>query len=108
MRDRIAALGPIAAVAGAVGLCCGLPVVLSTGIAGAIAGWSLQSWTLSGLGLVLAGVGWARWARGRHEQTSHCSMSATPVEASPVRTEASAQDGATDVKTDGATRETHP
>ncbi len=104
MRDRIATLGPIAAVASAVGLCCGLPVVLSTGIAGAIAGWSLQSWTLSGLGIVLTGVGWARWPRGRHEQASHHSMSATPVEASPVRPEARA----TDINTDGTTRETHP
>lgn len=108
MRERIATLGPIAAVAGVVGLCCGLPVVLSTGIAGAIAGWSLQSWTLSGLGVVLAALGWARWARGRHDQTSHCSMAATPFEASPARTDASDQDRATDIKTDDTTKETHP
>ncbi len=108
MRDRIATLGPIAAVAGVVGLCCGLPVVLSTGIAGAIAGWSLQSWTLSGLGLVLAALGWARWARGRHEQNSQCSMSATPGAASPARTDASDQDRTSDIKTEGTTRETHP
>ncbi len=31
MRERIATLGPIAAVAGAFGLCCGLPVLLSMG-----------------------------------------------------------------------------
>ena len=65
MRDRITTIGPIAATAGAIGLCCGLPVLLSLGIAGAIAGWSLQSWALIGLGLALAAAGWARWVRGR-------------------------------------------
>lgn len=65
MRDRITTIGPIAAMAGAIGLCCGLPVLLSLGIAGAIAGWSLQSWVLIALGLALAAAGWARWVRGR-------------------------------------------
>ena len=37
MRDRITTIGPIAATADAIGLCCGLPVLLSLGIAGAIA-----------------------------------------------------------------------
>ncbi len=55
MRERIATIGPIAAVAGAFGLCCGLSVLLSMGVVGAIAGWSLQSWALLGLGLVGAG-----------------------------------------------------
>ena len=56
MRDRLATLGPIAAVAGALGLCCGLPVLLSLGVTGAVAGWSLQSWTLLSLGLLLAAL----------------------------------------------------
>lgn len=64
MRDRVTTIGPIAAMAGAIGLCCGLPVLLSLGIAGVIAGWSLQSWVLIGLGLVLAAAGWARWVAG--------------------------------------------
>ena len=46
MRDRITTIGPIAATADAIGLCCGLPVLLSLGIAGAIASWSLQNWVL--------------------------------------------------------------
>ncbi len=54
MRDRIATIGPIAAVAGAFGLCCGLPLLLSMGVVGAVAGWSLQSWALIGVGLALA------------------------------------------------------
>jgi len=65
MRDRSAAIGPLAAVAGVLGLCCGLPVLLSLGMVGAIAGWSLQSWVLIGLGLVVAAAGWARWATSR-------------------------------------------
>lgn len=69
MRERIATIGLIAAVAGAFGLCCGLPVLLSVGVVGAIAGWSLQSWAL--IGLALAAIGYARWARGRRRgQTS--------------------------------------
>jgi len=39
MRERIATIGPIAAVAGAFGLCCGLPLLLSMGVVGAVAGW---------------------------------------------------------------------
>ena len=65
MRDRLATIGPLAAVAGVLGLCCGLPVLLSIGVVGAIAGWSLQSWVLIGVGLVLAAVGSTRWATRR-------------------------------------------
>jgi len=32
MRDRIATIGPIAAAVGALGLCCGLPVLLSIAV----------------------------------------------------------------------------
>lgn len=70
MRDRIATIGPIAAVAGVLGICCGLPVLLSIGVVGAIAGWSQQSWVLIGLGLALAAVGAGRWAR-RRDRTGH-------------------------------------
>ncbi len=70
MRERIATIGPIAAVAGVFGLCCALPVLLSLGVVGAVAGWSLQSWALVGLGLLLAAVGWARWARSQRQQQS--------------------------------------
>lgn len=73
MRDRIATIGPIAAVAGALGLCCGLPVLLSLGVLSAGAGLSLQNWALVGVGLVLALVGWAWWARRRRapEDATH-------------------------------------
>jgi len=84
MRDRI---GPIAAVAGAFGLCCGLPVLLSMGVVGAIAGWSLQSWVLIGLGLALSAAGWTRWARGRRgDLTCDRPMSPAHVTVAPDQT----------------------
>ena len=63
MRERIATVGPIAAVARALGLCCGLPVLFSLGVAGPIARLSVQNLALTGLGLVLAALGWVRILR---------------------------------------------
>ncbi|MFC5382146.1 hypothetical protein [Aquipuribacter nitratireducens] len=63
MRDRIATVGPIAAVGAALGLCCGLPILLSLGVLGAITGLSLQSWALVGLGVGLTAFGWVRIVR---------------------------------------------
>ena len=65
MREQMVTLGPIAAVAGVLGVCCGLPLLLSIGVVGAIAGWSLQSWALIGLGIVMAGAGGTRFVRAR-------------------------------------------
>ncbi|KAB2811005.1 hypothetical protein F9L07_03470 [Pimelobacter simplex] len=53
------------AVVGAVGICCGLPVLLSLGLLGAVAGMSLQSWALIGVGLVLLVLGWVTRVRRR-------------------------------------------
>ena len=84
MRDRIATIGPIAAVAGVLGICCGLPVLLSIGMVGAIAGWSLQSWALIGLGLAVAAVGWARWSRSRRsDSTRHHPLPGVHENAAP-------------------------
>ena len=66
MRERTSDATPviaIAGVAGVLGLCCGLPVLLSLGVLGTLAGLSLQSWALIGVGLVVAVVGAARWMR---------------------------------------------
>jgi predicted alpha/beta hydrolase len=96
MRDRIATIGPSAAVAGAFGLCCGLPVLLSIGVVGSIAGWSLQSWALIGVGLVVAAVGWARWARSRRDDdTCRRPVSSTHEHATPDQTADSTTDATT-------------
>lgn len=93
MRDRLATIGPVAAVAGALGLCCGLPVLLSLGVVGAIAGWSLQSWALLVLGLAVAALGWARPLRGRRHDKSYAQPGATaPVEAATAQTTDSTTD----------------
>lgn len=65
MRDRMGTVGPVVAVVGAVGICCGLPVLLSLGLLGAVAGMSLQSWALIGVGLVLLVLGWVTRVRRR-------------------------------------------
>lgn len=101
MRDRNTTVGPIAAMASAIGLCCGLPVLLSLGIAGAIAGWSLQSWVLVGLGLVLAAAGWARWVRGRRRDRP------TPRPRPTAHAEAWPAQNA-DSPTDGTVKENNP
>lgn len=63
MRDRVGAVGPVAAVVGAVGICCGLPLLMSLGALGAVAGMSLQSWALIGVGVVLVVLGWVKRVR---------------------------------------------
>ncbi len=100
MRDRIAIVGPIAAVAGVLGLCCGLPVLLSIGAVGAIAGWSLQSWALIGLGLAAAAFGGARWARSRRDNDA-CRRPGASVH------ESAAPDQSADSTPDATTRGTN-
>lgn len=99
MRDRAAIGGPIAAAAAILGLCCGLPVLLSIGVVGAIAGWSLQSWVLIGFGLAVAAFGWARRAAGRRDD-ERCRRSGPYVHAG------AAPDQNTDSATDATTRGT--
>jgi len=65
---------PVVAIAAAVGLCCGLPVLLSLGVLGATAGLSRQSWALMGLGLGLAVLGWVRLTRHRRSTGPHCDL----------------------------------
>ena len=106
MRERIAILAPIApiapiaAVAGLLGLCCGLPVLLSIGVVGAIAGWSLQSWALIGLGLLVAVFGGARWARSRRDDDT-CPRPGTSVH------ESAGPDQSADSTSDATTRGTN-
>jgi len=87
MRERVATIAPIADVGGALGLCCGLPVLLSLGVLGAVTGLSVSSWALIGLGLVLGALGWARWVRRRRSHDARCRVSAlrTPKDSTPDR-----------------------
>ncbi len=87
MRERAATIAPIAAVGGVLGLCCGLPVLFSLGVLGAVTGLSVQSWALIGLGLVLGALGWARWVRRRRSHDARCRVSAlrTPQDSTPDR-----------------------
>jgi len=93
MRDRISIVGATGAVLGALGLCCGLPVLLSLGLLGAFAGLSLGSWALIALGLAIAAFGlWRRHERrhrsprtARHEvqdRGAHEDMGVHPREGS--------------------------
>jgi threonine/homoserine/homoserine lactone efflux protein len=68
MRDRISIVGATGALLGALGLCCGLPVLLSLGFLGAFAGLSLGSWVLLALGL--ATVAFAVWRRHQRRHRS--------------------------------------
>ena len=64
MRDRLGAVGATGAVLGVFGLCCGLPVLVSLGLLGALAGISLGSWVL--IALALATLLFGLWRR--HER----------------------------------------
>jgi len=65
MRERISTVGVTGALVGALGLCCGLPVLLALGSLGALAGITWGSWLLIGVGLVTLAVGIRRChARG--------------------------------------------
>jgi hypothetical protein len=87
VRERVPALVPFAAVGGVLGLCCGLPVLFSLGVLGAVAGLSVSSWALIGLGLVLGALGWARWVWRRRSTAARCRVSAlrTPQDSTPDR-----------------------
>ncbi|MDZ7883654.1 MAG: hypothetical protein U5N53_12390 [Mycobacterium sp.] len=75
-RATIAPLAAVAAaVAGVLGFCCGLPVLLSLGVLGAGAGLSMQNRALIGLGLVLAAFGWSRRAQRRRSADDMCGVS---------------------------------
>jgi hypothetical protein len=61
--DRTSGLGVLAAVG--LGVCCGLPVLLSVAAGVTIAGVGLRSWLLVGAGLVAVGAAAAWWVRRR-------------------------------------------
>lgn len=56
-------IAPLAAGASVLGICCGLPLLASAGVLGAIAGIGLGSWIIVALAAAVAVVGLARWRR---------------------------------------------
>lgn len=98
MRERVANIAPIAAVAGVLGLCCGLPVWLSLGVLGAAAGLSLQSWALIGVGLVLAVGGLVRLVKHQSSRDPGCDLGEPPA----------SQGRALDQSLDTTTKGNHP
>lgn len=66
MRDRPWGVGATGVVLGVLGLCCGLPVLLSLGLLGALAGISSGSWVLIALGLATVAYGLWRLNERRH------------------------------------------
>jgi len=58
-------LVPVAAGATALGVCCGLPLLASFGVAGVITGVSLGSWIAVVVASLAAVIGVLRWRRWR-------------------------------------------
>lgn len=85
MVERGTTVTPFVAAGGVLGVCCGLPVVFSLGVAGAVAGLSVSSWALIGLGLALAVLAGARWVSRPHTTPTACStLTAHPGTAGPT------------------------
>lgn len=60
MADRFNPMPVLGAAAVAVGLCCGLPVLLSAGVLTAVAGLGLGSWLILAIGAAIVIVALVR------------------------------------------------
>ena len=56
-------IAPLAAGASVLGICCGLPLLASAGVFGAVVGIGFGSWLIVALAVVVAVVGVLRWRR---------------------------------------------
>ncbi len=56
-------IAPLAAGASVLGICCGLPLLASAGVFGAVVGIGFGSWLIVALAVVVAVVGLVRWRR---------------------------------------------
>ena len=61
--SRSSLLAPFGAVAAAVGVCCGFPLLASIGLTGAIAGVGIGSWLLVAFAAFVTVAGLLRWRR---------------------------------------------
>ncbi len=90
MRERISTVGVTGTLVGALGLCCGIPVLLALGSLSALAGITWGSWLLIALGLVTLAFGIRRrhargprpaphrYMRAPHHQDPHPAADADP------------------------------
>jgi len=83
MRDRAQGFGLAAAVAGTFGICCGIPVLATLGPVGFLAGLSLASWTLIGLGAAAAVLGGWQLFKNMHRSGADSSV-AQPTPSAPA------------------------
>lgn len=80
MRDRAQGIG---LVAGALGICCAIPVLATLGLLGFLAGLSLASWALIGLSAAAAALGgWQLFRRARRSEAD--SSVARPTRSTPA------------------------
>lgn len=68
-RPNFGTFGTVAAGAAAMGLCCGIPLLASLGVAGLAAGIGFGSWLLIGGALIVATVAFVR----RHRRPQACA-----------------------------------
>lgn len=61
--EKANTIAPFAAVAAMLGLCCGLPLLASLGVLGAVAGIGLGSGLIVALSAAAVAVGLVRWRR---------------------------------------------
>ncbi|RLE19044.1 MAG: hypothetical protein DRJ50_12550 [Actinobacteria bacterium] len=72
MGEKASTVGPALGLAAVMGLCCGLPLLLSAGVVATAAGIGLGSWIIIGLALVAVVIGAVRWRRN-----SNCEVPET-------------------------------
>lgn len=80
MTDRSSPASLAGLLAVGLGVCCGLPVLASLGVLGAIAGLSTRSWFLVATGVTAVAIGSWRWwhRRAPRQQNNDTPSSNTP------------------------------
>ena len=81
---------PFGAVAAAVGVCCGFPLLASIGLTGAIAGVGIGSWLLVGVAGLVTVAGLVRWRRIARTDTPIAELDDDPP---PLRSDVAVSPG---------------
>ena len=83
MRDRARGVGLVAAVTGALGMCCAISLLATLGLLGFFAGVSLTSWALIGLSAAAAVLGGFQLFRRARRSDADSSV-ARPTRSTPA------------------------